>query len=356
MNHPRSNSFGRVPAPDVAKGAYFGGDVAMGSLPSGHGLATLCSPSGRLKMSIKESRPQVIESRRVGDFFALMKPRVMALAVFTAFVGMILAPGVINPAVAMAATLAIALGAGAAGVLNMWYDMDVDAVMSRTSQRPIPSGRVAPEDALNFGLLLATLSVMILEMLVGWLAASLLAFTIFFYVVVYTMWLKRSTPQNIVIGGAAGALPPVIGWAAAANTLGVESLVLFLIIFLWTPPHFWALALFKLGDYGKAGIPMMPNVAGELSTRRQIFAYSLLLAPIGLLPWVFGFATGFYGAASAGLGAGFIWHAWKLLADSSDDKTPAKMLFAYSILYLFAIFAALLIDTIIARAMMPTVG
>ena len=300
-------------------------------------------------MSIKESRLKVVDSR-FSDLFALMKPRVMALAVFTAFVGMIAAPGFINPAIAMAATFAIALGAGAAGVLNMWYDMDVDAVMSRTSQRPIPSGRVAPDDALNFGLLLATLSVMMLEMLVGWLAASLLAFTIFFYVVIYTMWLKRSTPQNIVIGGAAGALPPVIGWASATNQVGVESLVLFLIIFLWTPPHFWALALFKAGDYGKAGIPMMPNVAGELSTRRQIFVYSLLLAPAGLLPWAFGFATGFHGAVSAVLGAGFIWHAWKLLAGRGDDKSPAKALFAYSILYLFAIFAALLVDIIVARA------
>ena len=301
-------------------------------------------------MSIKESRPKVIESHRFGDLFALMKPRVMALAVFTAFVGIIAAPGAINPATAVAATFAIAVGAGAAGVLNMWYDMDVDAVMSRTSQRPIPSGRVAPADALNFGLLLATLSVMMLEMLVGWLAASLLAFTIFFYVVVYTMWLKRSTPQNIVIGGAAGALPPVIGWAAATNQIGVESLVLFLITFLWTPPHFWALALFKVGDYAKAGIPMMPNVAGELSTRRQIFAYSLLLAPVGLLPWAFGFASGFYGLVSAGLGVGFIWHAWKLLVSRSDHKTSAKALFAYSIVYLFAIFATLLVDTIAARA------
>src|SRR5688500_6015812 len=188
-------------------------------------------------MSIKESRLKVVDSR-FSDFFSLMKPRVMALAVFTAFVGMLVAPGAINPAIAMAATLSIALGAGAAGVLNMWYDMDVDAVMPRPSQRPIPSGRVAPADALNFGLLLATLSVMMLEMLVGWLAASLLAFTIFFYVVVYTMWLKRSTPQNIVIGGAAGALPPVIGWAAATGAVGVESHHLFQIIFLLTPPEY----------------------------------------------------------------------------------------------------------------------
>ena len=195
----------------------------------------------------------------------------------------------------------------------MWYDEDIDGLMSRTAKRPIPSGRVLPGEALGFGLLLAALSVMTLGLLVGWLAASLLAFTIFFYVVVYTMWLKRSTPQNIVIGGAAGALPPVIGWAAATNAVGIESLVLFLIIFLWTPPHFWALALFKVGDYAAAGIPMMPNVAGESSTRKQMFAYALLLAPVGVLPWALGFASGFYGLVSAALGAGFIWYAWKVL-------------------------------------------
>ncbi|MEW9804777.1 heme o synthase [Mesorhizobium sp. ZMM04-5] len=284
------------------------------------------------------------------DFLALMKPRVMALAVFTAFVGMLCAPAPVNPAFALAATAAIALGAGAAGVLNMWYDMDIDAAMSRTAQRPIPAGRVAPADALNFGLLLATVSVMMLEILAGWLPALLLAFTIFFYVVVYTMWLKRSTPQNIVIGGAAGALPPVIGWAAATGSVGIEGLVLFLIIFLWTPPHFWALALFKVGDYARAGIPMLPNVAGEAATRRQIFVYSLLLAPTAVLPWAMGFAGGLYGAASAILGAGFIWHAWKVLAFESEDRRPAKALFAYSILYLFAIFAALLLDALTRHA------
>jgi protoheme IX farnesyltransferase len=223
-------------------------------------------------------------------------------------------------------------------------------VMSRTSGRPIPTGRIAPLDALNFGLLTATVSVMMLEMIVGWLAASLLAFTIFFYVVVYTMWLKRSTPQNIVIGGAAGALPPVIGWAAATGEVGAESLTLFLIIFLWTPPHFWALALFKVGDYAKAGIPMMPNVAGERSTRRQILVYALLLAPVAVLPWPLGFASPFYGAIAATLGAGFVWRAWKVLTAPRDDRKPAKLLFAYSILYLFAIFAALLVDTIATRA------
>jgi protoheme IX farnesyltransferase len=233
----------------------------------------------------------------------------------------------------------------------MWYDADIDALMSRTSRRPVPSGRVTPGEALGFGLVLSALSVMTLGVLVDWLAASLLAFTIFFYIVIYTMWLKRSTPQNIVIGGAAGALPPVIGWAAATGAIGVESLILFLIIFLWTPPHFWALALFKVGDYAAAGIPMMPNVAGPASTRRQILAYALLLAPVGVLPWLFGFASGYYGIASAALGVGFIWHSCKVLAASEKEVKPAKALFAYSIFYLFAIFAALLADTIAMRAL-----
>ncbi|TRC74604.1 protoheme IX farnesyltransferase [Mesorhizobium sp. WSM4307] len=285
------------------------------------------------------------------DFFALLKPRVMALAVFTAFVGLMVAPGAMNPVIAVIAIGSIAIGAGAAGALNMWYDADIDALMSRTSRRPVPSGRVAPGEALGFGLVLSALSVMTLGVLVGWLAASLLAFTIFFYIVIYTMWLKRSTPQNIVIGGAAGALPPVIGWAAATGAVGIESLILFLIIFLWTPPHFWALALFKVGDYAAAGIPMMPNVAGPASTRRQILAYALLLAPVGLLPWLFGYTSGYYGIASAALGVGFIWHSWKVLAASETELKPAKALFAYSILYLFAIFAALLADTIAMRAL-----
>ncbi|TRC89176.1 protoheme IX farnesyltransferase [Mesorhizobium sp. WSM4310] len=285
------------------------------------------------------------------DFFALLKPRVMALAVFTAFVGLMVAPGAMNPVIAVIAIGSIAIGAGAAGALNMWYDADIDALMSRTSRRPVPSGRVAPGEALGFGLVLSALSVMTLGVLVGWLAASLLAFTIFFYIVIYTMWLKRSTPQNIVIGGAAGALPPVIGWAAATGAVGIESLILFLIIFLWTPPHFWALALFKVGDYAAAGIPMMPNVAGPASTRRQILVYALLLAPVGVLPWLFGYTSGYYGIASAALGVGFIWHSWKVLAASETELKPAKALFAYSILYLFAIFAALLADTIAMRAL-----
>lgn len=290
-----------------------------------------------------------LSAAMAADYCALMKPRVMALAVFTAFVGIAIAPGVLSPAIAVGATAAIALGAGAAGVLNMWYDMDIDAVMSRTSGRPIPTGRIAAPDALNFGLFLATISVMTLDLVAGWLAASLLAFTIFFYVVVYTMWLKRSTPQNIVIGGAAGALPPVVGWAAATGEVGIESLTLFLIIFLWTPPHFWALALFKVGDYAKAGVPMMPNVAGEESTRRQILVYALLLAPVAVLPWPLGFASPLYGLTAGALGIVFVWRAWKVLLAAPGDKRPAIMLFAYSIFYLFAIFAALLVDALAAR-------
>jgi protoheme IX farnesyltransferase len=306
------------------------------------------------KMPVVESRLKVVGMRlpaaRAGSFFALLKPRIMALAVFTAFVGLMAAPGAKDPAVALIAIVAIAVGAGAAGALNMWYDADIDALMSRTSRRPIPTGRVMPGEALGFGLVLSALSVTTLGALVGWLAGSLLAFTIFFYVAVYTMWLKRSTPQNIVIGGAAGALPPVIGWAAATGTVGMESLILFLIIFLWTPPHFWALALFKVGDYDAAGIPMMPNVAGEASTRKQIFAYSLLLAPICVLPWGVGFASGFYGIVSVTLGASFIWYSWRVLVIPATDTKPAKALFAYSIVYLFAIFAVLLADTVATRA------
>ncbi|TPI38596.1 protoheme IX farnesyltransferase [Mesorhizobium sp. B3-1-9] len=288
------------------------------------------------------------------DFFALLKPRVMSLVVFTAFVGLVAAPVAINPLLAMIAILAIAIGAGASGALNMWYDADIDAVMTRTAGRPVPAGRVTPGEALSFGLVLSVLSVMTLGVLVNWLSAALLAFTIFFYAVVYTMWLKRWTPQNIVIGGAAGAIPPVIGWAAVTGSVSLESVILFLIIFLWTPPHFWALALFKSDDYARAGIPMMPNVAGQASTRRQIFAYALILAPVGVLPWALGYTTAGYGVVSAVLGAGFVWYAWKVLAMADDDRAmkPAKALFGYSLLYLFAIFAAYLVDCVVGRALM----
>jgi protoheme IX farnesyltransferase len=288
-----------------------------------------------------------------GDYLELLKPRVMSLVVFTAFVGLVAAPATVNPLIAVVAILCIAVGAGASGALNMWYDAKIDAVMTRTRGRPIPSGRVAPGEALAFGLVLSALSVMTLGVFVNWLAAALLAFTIFFYVVVYTMWLKRWTPQNIVIGGAAGAIPPVIGWAAVTHTVGLESILLFLIIFLWTPPHFWALALFKSEDYARAGIPMMPNVAGHASTRRQIFAYALVVAIVGVLPWTFGYAGAGYGVVAAVLGAGFVWYAWTVLAMRDDDRImkPAKALFAYSLLYLFGIFAAYLVDSMVARVM-----
>ncbi|TYR31878.1 protoheme IX farnesyltransferase [Mesorhizobium microcysteis] len=293
-----------------------------------------------------------VSEAQAGDYLALLKPRVMSLVVFTAFVGLVSAQAPVNPFIAVVSILAIAVGAGASGALNMWYDADIDAVMSRTANRPVPSGRVLPGEALVFGLILSAFSVMMLGLVANWLAASLLAFTIFFYAVVYTMWLKRWTPQNIVIGGAAGAFPPMIGWAAVTGHIGLESVIQFLIIFLWTPPHFWALALFKSGDYGRAGIPMMPNVAGEASTKRQIFAYAVLVAAVGVLPSVLGQASVSFGVFAAALGAGFVWYSWKVLRMPEEDRVmrPAKALFGYSLLYLFAIFAALLLDAVAARA------
>ena len=293
-----------------------------------------------------------VSEARAGDYLALLKPRVMSLVVFTALVGLVTAQAGVNPFIAVFSIVAIAVGAGASGALNMWYDADIDAVMSRTASRPVPSGRILPGEALAFGLFLSAFSVMTLGLVANWLAASLLAFTIFFYAVVYTMWLKRWTPQNIVIGGAAGAFPPMIGWAAATGQVSLESVIQFLIIFLWTPPHFWALALFKSGDYGRAGIPMMPNVAGEASTKRQIFAYSIPVAVVAVLPALLGQAGLAYGVFAAALGAGFVWNAWKVLLMPAEDRgmRPAKALFAYSVFYLFAVFAALLVDRLIAGA------
>jgi protoheme IX farnesyltransferase len=292
-----------------------------------------------------------VSEAQAGDFLALLKPRVMSLVVFTAFVGLVTAQAAINPFVALIAIAAIAVGAGASGALNMWYDADIDAVMSRTATRPIPAGRVLPGEALAFGLFLSAFSVMTLGLVANWLAASMLAFTIFFYAVLYTMWLKRWTPQNIVIGGAAGAFPPMIGWAAATGQIGLESVIQFLIIFLWTPPHFWALALFKSGDYGRAGIPMMPNVAGEASTKRQMFVYAVAVAIVGVLPTVLGHAGMAYGIVAGLLGAAFVWYAWKVVRMPATDRVmaPAKALFGYSIVYLFAIFSALLLDSAAAR-------
>jgi len=279
---------------------------------------------------------------RLPDFVALMKPRVMALAVFTALVGLIVAPGHLNPSLAVVAILAIAAGAGAAGVLNMWYDADIDLMMGRTAMRPIPRGKVSRGEALVFGLVLAGGSVAALGVALNVTAAALLAFTIFFYTVVYTAWLKRSTPQNIVIGGAAGALPPVIGWAAATGEIGLEPLVLFLIIFLWTPPHFWALALTRVDEYADAGVPMLPVVAGRTATAKQIFVYSLLLLPVSILPWALGFAVGIYGTVAAAGGAILVVFAAQLRRSHGINQRAAHRLFAFSILYLFLLFAALL--------------
>ena len=278
----------------------------------------------------------------VGDYLALMKPRVMSLVVFTALVGLVVAPGHLHPVLGFTALLCIAVGAGAAGALNMWYDADIDAVMARTRCRPIPIGHVRPGEALAFGVTLAAFSVVTLGLLVSWFASALLAFTIFFYVVVYTMWLKRLTPQNIVIGGAAGALPPMIGWAAATDGVGLHSILLFLIIFFWTPPHFWALSLSRADEYARAGVPMLPVVAGAAETRRQILIYAFVLAPVGVSPWLLGYAGVAYGAVAAIGGALMVALALRLYRAPSE--AAAKRLFAFSLLYLFGLFAALLVE------------
>jgi len=291
-------------------------------------------------------RETLISNADPEDFLALLKPRVMSLVVFTALVGLVLAPGSIHPVMGAIAILAIAVGAGASGALNMWYDADIDAVMKRTVNRPIPAGRVSREEAFGFGLLLSFLSVMVLGLTTNWVAAGLLAFTIFFYVVIYTMWLKRSTAQNIVIGGAAGALPPVVGWAAVTGSVTLEPVILFAIIFLWTPPHFWALALVKSDDYGRAGIPMLPNVAGEKATRLQILLYTLILLPFGLAPFSMGFGGWFYGAvALLGSCAMLLWALRIFLARTEDGlRRACWRMFGGSIAYLFALFAALLVE------------
>ena len=288
-----------------------------------------------------------------GDYFALLKPRVMSLVVFTAFVGLVAAPVAINPFLSIIAILAIAIGAGASGALNMWYDADIDAVMSRTATRPIPSGRVLAGEALTFGLILSALSVMTLGVLVNWLSAALLAFTIFFYAVVYTMWLKRWTAQNIVIGGAAGALPPVVAWAAATGSLSPEPILLFLIIFLWTPPHFWALALFRSDDYARANIPMLPNVAGPDATRLQILLYTIVLVAVAFAPWPLGYFSAVYGVTSLVLGAGMLWLAIRVYRERTGSAAlrATRALFKFSILYLFALFAVLLCEVVVSAVM-----
>ena len=280
----------------------------------------------------------------VGDYIALMKPRVMSLVVFTALVGLAVAPGSIHPFAAFTALLCIAVGAGASGALNMWYDADIDALMTRTARRPVPRGRVKPGEALAFGLTLACFAVVVLGLLVNLLAAALLAFTVFFYVAIYTMWLKRSTPLNIVIGGAAGAFPPMIGWAAVTGSLSLEPVLLFLIIFFWTPPHFWALALYRTQDYMRAGIPMLPVVAGDANTRLQILLYTLVLVPLGIAPWALGFAGQLYGAVALATGVGMLILAVQVFRERRPAEQACRHLFAFSILYLFLLFAVLLVE------------
>lgn len=282
------------------------------------------------------------------DYFKLMKPRVMSLVVFTAFVGYFTAVPIesykLNPFLALIGIFAIALGAGASGVLNQWYDRDIDKLMDRTKDRPIPQGKILPSDALTFGVITSILSIMILGLSVNWIAASLLGFTIIFYAIVYTIWLKRYTVQNIVIGGAAGAFPPVIGQVCASGTIGFESLILFLIIFVWTPPHFWALALIKKDDYAAAKIPMLPIIAGEKVTRKNIFIYSLLLVPCSYLPWIFDFSGNFYLIITTILGIEFLRRSFLILKEVEGSE---KNLFLYSIFYLSIIFAGICFDKII---------
>ena len=287
----------------------------------------------------------------VGDYLALLKPRVMSLVVFTALVGLMIAPVKVHPVLGFTALLCIAVGAGAAGALNMWYDADIDAIMSRTAERPIPRGRIAPGEALAFGITLAGFSVVVLGLLVSWLAAALLAFTIFFYVVIYTMWLKRRTPQNIVIGGAAGALPPLVGWAAVTGDVAWGAVALFAIIFFWTPPHFWALSLYRTGEYAAAGVPMLPVVAGARETKRQMLLYTVMLWPATLAPWFLGIAGPLYGISAAVLSLLFTGTAIRVWREGSDaGERNARQMFHFSLLYLFLMFTVLLADHVVGGA------
>jgi len=284
----------------------------------------------------------------VGDYLRILKPRVMSLVVFTGVVGMVVAPGHLHPVLAAVAVLCIAVGAGASGAINMWYDRDIDRVMSRTAGRPLPAGRMLPGEALGFGVVLAVGAVLVMGLAVNLVAAQLLALTIAFYVFVYTVWLKRRTPQNIVIGGAAGALPPLIGWAAVTGQVGWGALALFAIIFFWTPPHFWALSLYRAGEYAAAGIPMLPVVAGARETKRQMLLYTLMLWPATLAPFLLGLAGLGYALCAGGLSLAFTGTAIRVLRN--DGERAARQMFAFSLFFLFAIFAALLVDHMAASA------
>ena len=279
---------------------------------------------------------------RVADYVAILKPRVMSLVVFTGIVGLALAPGHLHPVLAVVAVLCIAVGAGAAGAINMWYDRDIDAVMRRTAGRPLPAGRMAPGEALGFGVVLSVGAVVTMGLAVNMVAAELLALTILFYVFVYTIWLKRRTPQNIVIGGAAGAFPPMIGWAAVAGQIDWGAIALFGIIFFWTPPHFWALSLYRANDYAAAGVPMLPVVAGVRETKRQMLLYTLVLWPMTLLPWLLGIAGPVYAVMAFVLSAVFTFEAVRVCRDDGENR--AREMFAFSLLYLFLVFSLLLVD------------
>jgi protoheme IX farnesyltransferase len=290
----------------------------------------------------------------VSDWFALLKPRVMTLVVFTAIIGLLVAPMPIHPVLGIAAILCIAVAAGASGAINMWYDRDIDALMRRTARRPIPAGRIEPGAALGFGLTLAVASVAVMGLATNWVAAGWLAFSIFFYVVIYTMWLKRRTPQNIVIGGAAGAFPPVIGWAAATGDVGLMPLIMFAIIFMWTPPHFWALSLWAHGDYARAKVPMLPVTHGARETRRQVMIYTVALVPVTLAPWFVGFSGLVYAGVALLLGAVFLVQSWRVLREPQDEAgrslvndAAARATFRFSLYYLFALFGALAIDRLV---------
>lgn len=294
---------------------------------------------------VADDAPLYAEGSTVRDYITLLKPGVMMLVVFTGFAGMYVAPGTLHPLLQILTVLCIAIGSGAGGAINMWFDRDIDAHMLRTAERPIPAGRVAADDALVYGLFLSVASVGLLGLAVNWLAATYLAGAIAFYVFIYTVWLKRRTPQNIVIGGAAGSFPPVIGWVAVTGEASLDAWVLFAIIFLWTPPHFWALALYRNSDYTRVGVPMLPVVAGKPATKRQMLAYTLILLPVTLIPCYTGIAGWVYGVSAAALGLWFIRHAWKVL--HCEEDATARAMFGYSILYLFAVFLALILDKLI---------
>jgi protoheme IX farnesyltransferase len=288
------------------------------------------------------------------DWLALLKPRVMSLVVFTGAIGLVIAPGHINPVLGAVAVLCIALGAGAAGAINMWYDRDIDAVMERTLGRPIPAGKIEPGGALAFGVVLSVISVLLMAMATNLCAAAVLALSIAYYVFIYTMWLKRRTPQNIVIGGGAGAFPAVIGWAAATGSVGLLPILLFAIVFFWTPPHFWSLSLYASGDYERAGVPMLPVVKGARHTRHNIIAYSVLLFPLALAPWWLGLCGRVYGITALVLGLVFVYYCWRVLTDKQDEAgvsltkdAPARAAFKFSILYLFILFGACAVDRLV---------